>query len=149
MRASPSACSPSCWPRSTEPCHAAQRLWRDLVQACGRAAEDGLSTDELGYITIELGLALLALDFTKEELVTYVGNLHRELSGDGLAAVNAAFRMQGQSAEASSSAWSWVGSLSKLSKTHPLWAERQFGELEPLLAFAPTRLLHHGDDGAA
>jgi hypothetical protein len=127
---------------------AAQRLWRNLIQACRGAAEKGLSSDELGYTTVELGLSVLALDFSKEELVTYVANLNADLAADRLAAVNGAFRVQGLSIEAPGTAWSWLTSLSGLSQAHPLWAERQLRELEALLAYTPSRLFGSDHDCA-
>ena len=34
----------------TERAQAAQRLWRELIQACTSAAAGGLDTDDLGYV---------------------------------------------------------------------------------------------------
>ena len=76
----------------TERAQAAQRLWRELIQACTTAAAAGLDTDDLGYVVLELGLALLALDFTPEELVGYVTSVRNDLEGSRLAAVNAALK---------------------------------------------------------
>ena len=123
----------------TERAQAAQRLWRELIQACTTAAAGGLDTDDLGYVVLELGLALLALDFTPEELVGYVTSVRNDLEGSRLAAVNAALRARGQDFECADAAWSWVNALSGFREAHPRWAERQLLALAELLAFTPSR----------
>ncbi len=120
---------------------AAQRLWRDLTAGCTTAAKGDLDTDDVGYIVLELGLALLALDFGKPELCAYVDVIRADLENDRLAAVNTAFRAQGRSPVTGCPSWSWVSALSGLQRTHPRWAEQQLSELAALLAFTPTRKL--------
>jgi len=123
----------------TERAQGAQRLWRELIQACTTAAAAGLDTDDLGYVVLELGLALLALDFTPEELVGYVTSVRNDLEGSRLAAVNAALRVRGRDLEVTEPAWSWVNALSGFREAHPRWAERQLLALAELLAFTPSR----------
>src|SRR4051794_20843261 len=115
---------------------AAQRLWRDLIATCDRAAQAasgpdddpilGLNTDTLGYIVLELGLGLLALDFEKWQLLANLRSIIQEVEKDELAVVNAGLRLP----EAGSS--SWIRHLSGLDKAHPRMTEEQIAMLRSL-----------------
>ncbi|WP_262273060.1 hypothetical protein [Microvirga yunnanensis] len=54
-------------------------LWRSMIAAAAHAGEDGLDTDDLGYIALEFAVGVLALGYEKDELVAWL-----ELHLDGI-----------------------------------------------------------------
>src|SRR3954452_15355995 len=116
---------------------AAQRFWRDLIASCTRAGEGDLDTDDMAYVALELGLGLLALDASHEQLLGYLAVLRADLEKNGLTVVNAALRVHGESHACEQRPWSWVGAFSRYGEAHPRWMKRQLEELTGLQRFSP------------
>jgi hypothetical protein len=118
---------------------AAQRFWRDLIASCTRAGDGDLDTDDMAYVVLELGLGLLALDASHEQLLAYLNVLRTDLEENNLAAVNAALSVHGASGFGEQRSWSWAGALSRYGDAHPWWNERQLAQLTELRCFTPSR----------
>src|SRR3954470_18464121 len=112
-----------------ERAQAAQRLWRELNRVGLEAATHGLDTDELGYIAIEFGIGLPALDCSQEELEGYATALHRELATQQLAIVHAAWQAPRRAIHAQGWTWSWTNALSQLTPAHARFGERQLAAI--------------------
>ena len=86
-------------PRVFESQEAVRQLWSNLILCCQQAGQDGLDTDDFGYVLLELGVGSLGLGFEKDfELEEYVYHLCQSVKQDGSALVNSArmFRAKGK-----------------------------------------------------
>jgi hypothetical protein len=111
---------------------AAQHLWRDLGDACARAGQGQLTTEELGQVVLELGLGLLASGRDKNELLALLSQVYNEIEHDRLSIVNAGLMRDFWNPHLQ--ARSSVRSLSGLDHASPFWATGQMlmvGKLRP------------------
>ena len=83
---------------------AALQLWRQVLAACRTAGNGDLDTDTMGYIALEIALGLMALDFTKQQLVTHFKNVVAEIEADEWRVVNAGLGLENTAGED----WSWI-----------------------------------------
>ena len=123
---------------------AAQLLWHQLLDACHRAAGDGVTLDELGSIAIELGLGLRGFGSSAEELaddLASIGDLVRAGQIDTVFTANAGWSKLKHRAWAKS----WIREASGLSEPcADLWAFAQMIGLDRLRSH---RLTHREDSG--
>jgi hypothetical protein len=112
---------------------AALQLWRQVLAACRTAGNGDLDTDRMGYIALEIALGLMALDFTKQQLVTHFKNVVAEIEADEWRVVNAGLGLENTAGED----WSWIEQLSGLKGAHQDLARRQLSQLQELACYSP------------
>ena len=89
---------------------AARALWRELIRAAVTAGEGELCLDDIAYVAHEFAVGLMALDFTKDQLMAFLASRLREIAVGELAVVEAGF---GRAAEHGLSDIAWKAGLNR------------------------------------
>jgi len=116
---------------------AAQKLWRALAAACEEGGQNDLITDQMGYIVLEFGVGLLALDFDKPTLMTFLANMLAEIGRNEMEVMWVGVAGLDQQRKQGKKTWSWVQRLSGLADGDPAWGKAQMKLLEKLRVYSP------------
>jgi hypothetical protein len=84
---------------------AAQHLWHNLADACGRVRRAQITKDELGRALLEFRLGLLASGRDKRKLINITQAVTNEMDRDGLDIVNAALQRNFWNADLDVCSW--------------------------------------------